>query len=147
MIKRIFMKKEKIKSIKKLENRISIDISVTGDNLFFANEILTHNSGLTSDPSMTDTAESMGLPSILDFYVALIRTEELDEENKILFKQLKSRYDDLTKMQKVVLGCNRSRMTYYDLDNDRKIFTNEEKEEIVTNFNRNKKPKNVGGFK
>lgn len=141
------MKAEKIKSIKKIGYSDSVDISVTGDNLFFANDILTHNCGLTSDPSMTDTAESMGIPSTLDFYLALIRTEELDEENKVLFKQLKSRYDDLTKMSKQILGCNRSKMTYMDLDDSRKSFTQEEKEVIVTNYNRDKKKNKFVGVK
>lgn len=36
----------------------TIDISVSGNNLFFANDILTHNSGATnSDADMTDVSE------------------------------------------------------------------------------------------
>ena len=42
-----------------------------------------------SDVEITDTSESFGLPATADFMFALIATEELDQLNQIMIKQLK----------------------------------------------------------
>ena len=55
----------------------------------------TTRSGFTSsDPGLEDTSESFGLPATADFMFALISTEELQQLNQILIKQLKNRYND-----------------------------------------------------
>jgi replicative DNA helicase len=69
-----------------------------------------------SDIELTDTSESMGLVHTADLMLALIRTEELDELNQILIKQLKNRYADTAINKRFVLGINRSRMRLYDLE-------------------------------
>lgn len=49
---------DQIVSVKKIGIQETIDIEVSGNNLFFANDILTHNSGFSnSDLSLTDTSE------------------------------------------------------------------------------------------
>ncbi len=47
---------------------------------------------MNSDPSMTDTGESMGIPATADGMWAVMRTEELDQIGQLSWKQLKSRY-------------------------------------------------------
>ena len=47
---------------------------------------------------------------------ALISTDELEAENKIMVKQLKNRYNDLTANRKFVVGIDRARMKLFDAD-------------------------------
>ena len=47
---------------------------------------------------------------------ALISTEELEELGQIMVKQLKNRYNDLTKYKRFVIGIDRSRMKLYDVE-------------------------------
>ena len=49
----------------------------------------------SSDVDLTDTSESFGLPATADLMFALISTEELENINQIMVKQLKNRYNDL----------------------------------------------------
>lgn len=71
----------------------------------------------TSDANLSDTADSMGIVMTLDVFFALIRTEELDDQNSVMVKQLKNRYGDASVDNKFLLGLNRSKMTFYDLEN------------------------------
>lgn len=75
----------------------------------------TNRSGFNnSDIDITSTSESVGLVFVLDFMFALIRTDALDANDQIMFKQLKNRYADLNKRPFVILNVNRDKMTYYD---------------------------------
>lgn len=108
---------DEIVSIKKIGRKDTIDITVSGDNLFFANDILTHNSGATtSEAEMTDTSDSFGIAFTVDLMLALISTEELEQMNQILIKQLKNRYAPLDRHRKFVVGVDRSKMRVYDVD-------------------------------
>jgi len=68
-----------------------------------------------TDVGLEDTSESFGLPATADFMFAVISTEELDELNQVLIKQLKNRYNDLATNRKFVVGINRSKMKLYDV--------------------------------
>jgi replicative DNA helicase len=70
----------------------------------------------SSDVEMTDTSESIGLVHSLDLYLALIRTEELDQLNQVLVKQLKNRYGDQNIYKRFVVGLDASRMKFYDVE-------------------------------
>ncbi len=72
----------------------------------------------SSDISMTDTSESMGLVHALDLYLAIIRTEELDELNQIMIKQLKNRYGDPSYYKRFVVGVDKSRMKLYNVEDN-----------------------------
>jgi replicative DNA helicase len=72
----------------------------------------------SSDVGLEDTSESFGLPATADFMFALIATEELDENNQVLIKQLKNRYNDLATNRKFVLGIDRSKMKLYEVDDE-----------------------------
>ena len=71
-----------------------------------------------SDPDLTDTSESFGLPATADFMFALISTEELEQQGRILVKQLKNRYNDPTASKKFMLGIDRAKMRLYDVAED-----------------------------
>lgn len=110
---------DEIVSIEKIGVQETIDIEVSGDNLFFANDILTHNSGFSSsDISLTDTSESFGLPQTADLMFALISTEELEGLNQILIKQLKNRYGALDPHRRFTVGIDRAKMRLYDVEQE-----------------------------
>lgn len=93
---------DEIDSIEELGELETIDISVSGDNLFYCNNILTKN--------------SFGLPATADFMVALISSEELQSLNQIMIKQLKNRFSDPEMYKRFVVGVDKSRMRLYDAE-------------------------------
>jgi len=118
-----------IVSIEEIGKMDMIDIEVSGNHLFYANDILTHNSN--SDVGLEDTSESFGLPATADFMFALITSEDLEQRNQIMVKQLKNRYNDPGSNRKFVVGVDRSKMRLYnveetaqDLSDDRPIMDN-----------------------
>ncbi len=77
----------------------------------------TTRSGFSnSDVDLTDTSESFGLPATADFMFALINTEELEQLNQIMVKQLKNRYNDPSANKKFVIGVDRAKMKLYDVE-------------------------------
>ena len=79
-----------------------------------------------SDPDLTDTSESFGLPATADFMFALISTEELEQQGRIMVKQLKNRYSDPTSSRKFMVGIDRSKMRLYDVADDASAIGSEE---------------------
>ena len=59
---------------------------------------------------------------------ALISTEELEEQGRIMVKQLKNRYNDPTASKKFMLGIDRSKMRLYDVAEDSSILNAEDEE-------------------
>lgn len=80
----------------------TIDISVTGNQLFYCNDILTKN--------------SMGITHTADAIFALITSEDLESRGQLMIKQLKNRWGDLGYYRRFVVGIDRSRMKLYDLE-------------------------------
>ena len=77
----------------------------------------TTRSGFSSsDPDLTDTSESFGLPATADLMFALISTEELEQLGQIMVKQLKNRYAETDKYKRFVIGIDRGKMRLYDCE-------------------------------
>ena len=77
----------------------------------------TTRSGFSSsDPGLEDTSESFGLPATADFMFALISTEELQQLNQIMVKQLKNRYNDPNTFKRFMVGIDRAKMKLYDVE-------------------------------
>jgi replicative DNA helicase len=70
----------------------------------------------SSDPELTDTSESFGLPATADLMFALISTEELEGLGQIMVKQLKNRYSSTDIYKRFVLGIDRAKMRLYDVE-------------------------------
>jgi hypothetical protein len=70
----------------------------------------------SSDVSLSDTSESYGVNSTADLMFALIATEEMQEMNQILVKQLKNRYSDPNSNRRFIIGVDRAKMRLYDVD-------------------------------
>ncbi len=103
----------------------------------------TTRSGFSnSDVELTDTSESFGLPTTADFMFALIVTEELEELNQLMVKQLKNRYNDPTMNRRFVIGCDRSKMRLYDVEDDAQELhdsSTDNSEFVMPNFGDNNK--------
>ena len=69
-----------------------------------------------TDVGLEDTSESFGLPATADLMFALISTDELEQLNQIMVKQLKNRYNDPNKNKRFVIGVDRARMKLYDVE-------------------------------
>ena len=79
----------------------------------------TTRSGFSStDIGLEDTSESFGLPATADLMFALITSEELEELDQFVVKQLKNRYNDPTIFKRFVIGVDRARMKLYDVEQE-----------------------------
>jgi replicative DNA helicase len=70
----------------------------------------------SSEAEMTDTSDSFGIAFTADLLLAIISSEELEQMNQILIKQLKNRYGSLDRYRKFVVGIDKSKMRVYDVD-------------------------------
>lgn len=88
-------------------------------NLPIMSATQTNRTGFTnSDVGLEDTSESFGLPATADFMIAAISSEELEDMNQIMVKQLKNRYNDPATNRRFVLGIDKSRMKLYDVEQE-----------------------------
>ena len=102
-----------------------------------------------SDVDMTDTSESMGIVHSLDLYFAIIRTDELDELNQVMIKQLKNRYSDPNFYKRFVIGLDASKMKFYDVEQSaQRNISDAGQDDDIPMFDRSKfKKLDTGGFK
>jgi len=110
----------------------------------------TRSGYASSDIDLTDTSESFGLPATADFMFALISTEELEELNQLMVKQLKNRYNDPTSNKRFVVGIDRSKMKLYNLDDTAQkniVDSGRENDDYEPTHITSKKPRNFEGFK
>ena len=89
-----------------------------------------------SDVDITDTSESFGLPATADLMFALISTDELEEINQIMVKQLKNRYNDPTINKRFVVGIDRAKMRLSDCAQDAggELVDSGQEESTMTKF-------------
>lgn len=81
----------------------------------------TNRSGVEKqDVRMDAISESFGVIATADWLAAIIRTEEYDKVDQMMIKQLKSRYDDYTKMERMMVMVDRVRQKVYNLGKDKK---------------------------
>lgn len=78
----------------------------------------------SSEPDMTNTAESFGLPATADFMFSMMVNEALLQQNQVLFIQLKNRFGDKNKKPKFLVGVDRPMSRFFDLiDSENGIIT------------------------
>lgn len=77
----------------------------------------TNRGGMNaSDIELTDIAESTGVTHTADFILGIVSTEDMQEKNLYMAKQLKSRYGDIAYMRKFMIGVDKMKMRLYDVD-------------------------------
>ena len=66
---------------------------------------------------------------------ALISSEELEQEGRIMVKQLKNRYNDPTSNRKFVVGIDRAKMKLFDVaESTSEIMSEKEEDPDVNAF-------------
>lgn len=70
----------------------------------------------STDIDMTDTAESFGLPATADLMIGLVITEELEELGQIMCKQLKNRLGSKMVNKRFIIGVDRAKMRFHDVE-------------------------------
>ena len=100
-------------------------LAVEYDLPIFSATQTTRSGYSNSDVGLEDTSESFGLPATADLMFALISTEELEQMNQIMVKQLKNRYNDPTHHKRFVVGVDRSKMRLFDVDEDDQTLTDD----------------------
>ena len=119
-----------------------IDIEVENeDSLFYANDILTHNSAYGNiDADMSSISDSIGIAQTADLLVALVQNASMAEENKVMLKFLKNRLEGF--LGSILLEVDYHHMTYRDwIDND-----NENNNNNQNNDNNSNQSLNLGEF-
>jgi len=77
---------------------------------------LTRTGFTNSDPGLEDTSESFALPATVDFMIALISSEDTEQIEQIMIKQLKNRYNDPTRDKRFTVGLERRKMRLYNVE-------------------------------
>ena len=123
-------------------------------NLPVVSATQTTRSGYSNtDVDLTDTSESFGLPATADFMFAIISTEELEQLNQLMVKQLKNRYNDPTLHKRFMIGVDRAKMRLYDVESSAQVDVrnsgiNLDEEELEDySFNKMFKQKDFSGIK
>lgn len=98
---------DEIVSIEDIGIKETIDIGVSGDNLFYCNDILTKN--------------SFGVVACVDTMIALIKTDELEQLNQVMFKQIRNRDNDVSLYRRFVVGVDKNKMRLYDVEQNAQV--------------------------
>ena len=96
----------------------------------------TRTGFVSTDVGLEDTSESFGLPATADFMFAFISSDELNELNQMLVKQLKNRYADPTMNKKFIVGVDRAKMKLYDVSQmaQEDLVDTGQEEEVIDRF-------------
>lgn len=117
----------------------TVDISVSGDNLFYCNDILTKN--------------SFALPMTADYMFALVTNEELEALNQYMVIQLKSRYGNVNYYKRFMVGVDKGKQRLYDVETNAQNISDKgkvEEDDIPINSFGNRErnfEKNFSGLK
>jgi len=101
---------DEIVGIEEIGDMETVDISVTGDQLFYCNDILTKN--------------SIGLAATADVILSIFQTEEDQEMNIIRLGMMKNRYGPRGMVQTMRIDYNT--LTIEQSDEDSESFGNDD---------------------
>lgn len=88
---------DEIINIEEIDYVEMIDFNVSGNKLFYANNILTHNSAVGSTEADNGAvSDSLGSVMTADFLLFLLQTPEMKEAKEIILKCTKNRYTGRT---------------------------------------------------
>ena len=103
-----------------------------------------------SDPDLTNTSESWGLPATADFMFAMMTDDQLEELSQFRIKQLKNRYNRKDSNKRFCIGYDLMKMRLFDVDDSNvgSVSTGEEGETLShgSNFLQKKKTLDFSGI-
>lgn len=77
----------------------------------------------STDIGMENVAESAGINAIADWIIGLISTDELEQMNQILVKQIKNRYNGIHSHKKFLVGVDKPKFKLYDIEESAQLAT------------------------
>ena len=87
------------------------------NNVPLVSAIQLNRSGVgNNDPDMANIADSYGIAVTADFIAALVSSPELQQLNQLLVVQIKNRYNSLDYYKKFLVGLDKPKMKFYDLE-------------------------------
>jgi archaellum biogenesis ATPase FlaH len=69
-----------------------------------------------SDVDITNTADAIATTNTFDLFFVMMAPEELVERNQYLVKQLKNRYNDVNYYKRFVIGIEKAKMKFFDVE-------------------------------
>src|SRR5210317_1567109 len=125
-------------------------LAVEFDVPIFSATQTTRTGFVSTDIGLEDTSESFGLPATADFMFALISNDELEQAGQMMVKQLKNRYNDPTMNKKFVIGVDRSRMKFFDVEQSAQNLVeqqiDEDGEDVLESYIKKNKGNKYGNF-
>lgn len=70
----------------------------------------------SNEPDTTDIGESYAIAHTADIMIGIVNNEELEDNEQLLFVQMKNRYNSLSNPKKFRLGVDKSKMRLYNLE-------------------------------
>lgn len=130
-------KYDEIVSIEELAVSDSIDIHVSGDNLFYANDILTHNSGYDElSPTAANISGGISKANTSDLVCNVNLTTASREREEITFQLIKTRNSGGVG-KSVVLGFDPNTLRIYDKNTNSDSDNSNKKHNEVTETTNN----------
>lgn len=128
---------DEIISIEEIEPQEMVDISLDGNNVFFANDVLIHNCATNKVDDVDNSAisDSLGTAMTADFLLFLLQNEEMKAKSEIVCKITKNRFNGKTDIW--VMGIDYPKMRFFDIEktNGQTFTSTEQKENYSTYAN------------
>lgn len=107
---------EEIISINENKSELTMDIETDGDHLFYANDILTHNSAIEAEEyNHSNIAGGISKIYTADNVIGIRNTPALKERGEIIFEFLKTRNSDgVGSKVKLSINVDTMAITNYD---------------------------------
>jgi hypothetical protein len=91
-------------------------LAIRKDKAFMSASQTNRNGQSDQDFDLTDLGESHAISQTCDFAYGMITNPELEAMGHIRIKLLKSRFGSITTPASFIVGLDRAKMTFYDLD-------------------------------
>ena len=89
---------DEIESIEEVDPVEMVDISLDGNNVFYANDILIHNCAINKTDGVDNSAvsDSYGTNATADFMCFVLQNEQMKTNSEVIIKITKNRYTGMT---------------------------------------------------
>ena len=131
------MYEDEIVEIIELEEDYTIDIEVDKDHLFYANDILTHNSAYNDkSPSLDSVSESLAISQVASTMIAIIGDEQRPDIRTLSI--IKSRKVNKSKVKAQNVHIDTDKQKVWDMaDNEsRRVYLKSEQKEELNTMNK-----------
>jgi len=125
------MIEDEIVNIEYVGKKETIDINISGDRLFYVNNILVHNSSVdTQDKNHSHIAGGLSKINVSDVVWAIIRNEDQIDNNEVHLQAMKMRNSEFSS-KPVVLRWDASTLRIHDLKINKNAIQNKNKSKPV----------------